>query len=70
MLQRSWETLNYWPVIVRLAETNEDFFVMLAARNGHVLPKRCFPTLEEMAIFRNQMHLHLEKHAPTALGAK
>ena len=63
------ETLTYWKFIIRFAETNDDFYVMLAARNGHLLPKRCFPTLESMAIFRNQMQLHLEQHAPAALTA-
>jgi hypothetical protein len=61
------ETLNCWPVITRLIETEEDIYVMLAANYGHVLPKRCFPTLEAMAIFRNQLQLHLDKHAPAAL---
>jgi hypothetical protein len=62
------ETVNSWHVIVRFAETEKDIYVMLAARNGHILPKRCFPTLEAMAIFRNQMQMHLEKHAPAALA--
>ena len=64
------ESVHYWHAILRFAETNEDFYVMLAKQNGHILPKRCFPTLEAMAIFKNQMHLYLEKHAPAALAAK
>ena len=64
------ETLNAWHVIKRFAETADDIYVMLAARNGHMMPKRCFPTLEAMAIFRNQMQLHLEKHAPEALSRR
>ena len=63
------ETLNYWKVVVRFAETDDYFFVLLAERNGHILPKRCFPTLEAMAIFANQVRQQLEKHAPGALTA-
>lgn len=64
------ETINFWNVITRFAETEQDFHVMLAARIGHVLPKRCFPTLEAAAIFTNQIRVHLEKHAPAALAAR
>ena len=55
--------------ITRFVETKEDFYVMIAPRNGHVLPKRCFETAEAMAIFQKEMHLHLEKFAPAALTA-
>ena len=64
------ETLNFWPVITRFVETDEDFYVMLAARNGHVLPKRCFSTREAAAIFTNQIRMHLARHAPAALAAR
>lgn len=63
------ETLNYWKVVLRFVETPNHFFIMLAERNGHILPKRCFPSLEAAALFANQVRLYLEKHAPAALGA-
>jgi hypothetical protein len=63
------ETLNYWHSIARFAETKEDFYVMLASRNGHILPKRCFESAEAMTVFQNQMRLYLEKFAPAALAA-
>lgn len=50
--------------MARFAETGQDFYVMLAERTGHVLPKRFFPTLEAAAIFGNQLRAHLEREAP------
>jgi hypothetical protein len=63
------ETLNYWKVVFRFVETPDHFFIMLAERNGHILPKRCFPTSEAAALFANQVRLNLEKYAPAALAA-
>lgn len=64
------ETLTYWHVIERFVETDQDFYVMLAARSGYVMPKRCFSTAETAAIFTNQLRMHLEKHAPAALASR
>lgn len=63
------ETLNYWKIVFRFVETPDHFFIMLAERNGHILPKRCFPSLEAVALFANQVRLNLEKYAPAALAA-
>jgi hypothetical protein len=62
------ETLSHWTSVARFTETQEDFFVILAERNGYVFPKRCFPSLEAAAVFANQVRLHLEKHTPAALS--
>jgi hypothetical protein len=63
------ETVAFWHSVARFSETDEDFYVMLGAKNGHVLPKRCFPTSEAAAIFANQIRVHLEKHARAALAS-
>ncbi|HSI12504.1 MAG TPA: YcxB family protein [Chthoniobacter sp.] len=39
------------------------------AASSHILPKRCFSTKEAAAIFANQVRLHVEKYAPSALAA-
>ena len=54
------EGLNYWSAVTRFVETDQDFFVLLTEKTGHVLPKHCFPNLEAAAIFANQVRLHLE----------
>jgi hypothetical protein len=64
------ETLHYWKIVLRLIETEEYILIMIARRNGHVLPKRCFPTREAAAVFLNQVRMQLEKHAPTALAGE
>jgi len=63
------EILNRWPAVKRFVEAEEDFYIMLGQSYGHPLPRRCFSTQEEAAIFANQVRLHLEKHAPAALAA-
>jgi hypothetical protein len=62
------ESRDRWPGIVRFVETKDYFFLLVAERRGHVLPKRCFSTSEDTAIFANQIRQHLEKHSPKALG--
>jgi hypothetical protein len=62
------ETLNYWKFIKRFVEQKDHFYIMLSKRRGHVIPKRCFPTLEAGAVFANQVRLQLEKHAPEVLA--
>lgn len=64
------EVLNRWMAVERLVETDEYLYVMLAERQGHVLPKRCFPSLEAAASFASQVRLHLEKQAPPALAGR
>jgi hypothetical protein len=61
------ESMQYWKSVRRLVETEEDYFLMFAERNGHPFPKRSFPTVEMAALFANQVRLHLEKYAPDAL---
>jgi hypothetical protein len=66
--QKLGESMNHWPAIVRFAETPDYFFIMIAERRGHVLPKRCFATSEDAAIFANQVRQHLTMQAPKALA--
>ena len=62
------ESMEHWPAIVRFTETPDYFFIMVAERRGHILPKRCFATSEDAAIFANQVRQHLAMQAPKALA--
>lgn len=58
------EMLHYWNAVVRFAENEQDFFIMISRDSGHILPKRCFPSLEDAAVFANQLRLRLEDYTP------
>ena len=48
-----------WDAFLDLMETSKYVFLRLGIGRGHVIPKRCFRSREEMAIFINQFRNRL-----------